>query len=707
MNSDQTSSDGTTEGPDKPERKGKDHKRGAAVDQAFRRTGNTTQAILNDAIEILYDKRMPHLDHGPVAAYGARNKGEVEGFPYFALICENNLVPRTRQAPLIAGINSPGLARLIASGVCYWPPGGGERYAFVYENNLGHPILKPGDSGLGWRAEQVLQTVIRPAVLALSDLRDADVYHGSIRPSNMFDGGAKVVERVIFGDCLSTPPSYTQPAVYESIERAMADPLSRGRGTYEDDLYSFGVSLAVLLRHRDPMEGMNDEEIVKHKIENGSYTALTGNERFTGAILELLRGLLYDDPSQRWTLAEISSWLDGQRLSPKQITKKIKAARPLQFNNDKYFRPSILAMDLNKNQPEAVHMVENGALGQWIERSLEDRTISNRLQESLDAAQETGRGPGYWDRLLARVSIALDISAPLRYKGLVLNPDGIPFAMADAMIRKKDIQPYIDIINQQLVTYWVTIQNDALVDIGALVSRFDSSRAFLKQQTMGYGIERCLYFLCQEAPCISDILKGYYVRSPEDLMYAYEDIAKKPNRPHLFIDRHIAAFLSVKDKRVIDPFLADLNAGEFHRRIMGNVKVLALLQKRSHIDSLPGVAAWAAEILKPVYERLHDRHLREKLKQKIDRTAAAGDLNRVAAILDDPMMRQNDMLEFKQAMRDYSSMRDELAKLEADLSKPQSFGREAGHEYAAIASAVIGGIAIMAVAFMHFMKGSS
>jgi len=163
--------------------------------------------------------------------------------------------------------------------------------------------------GLGWKPEVVQLNVVKSLVHALLDMRDADIVHGNIRPSNMFAiGPAGGVDRVILGECLSTPSSYAQPAMFETIERAMADPIGRGPPVIDDDLYALGVSLAVILRHRDPMEGFTDEQIINHKIDQGSYIALTGKDRFSGDILELLRGLLNDDRVQRWNLEDRGGW---------------------------------------------------------------------------------------------------------------------------------------------------------------------------------------------------------------------------------------------------------------------------------------------------------------------------------------------------------------------------------------------------------------
>ncbi|MBU0859081.1 MAG: hypothetical protein KJ667_04010, partial [Alphaproteobacteria bacterium] len=353
--------------------------------------GGTDIVTFKGEIDILCNQRLPHLDQGPIKAYSARSARGGANNSHVAFVCELALVPRMRAAGKMAAIINPGLARLVGAGVVNWPPVKGQRYIFIYENNMSTRLMQ-GDNkgGLGWKPERVIATVVKPMISVLMDLRDKDLVHGNIRASNMFVTGTGVNERVVLGDCLSTPPGLLQPLVYEPVERAMADPLARGQGSFEDDLYAFGVTLTVILRTRDPLDGMTEEEIIREKMEMGTYSALTGKERFTGGILELLRGLLYDDRGQRWTLDEIEAWDQGQRLSPKQSARKIKASRPIHFNDERYFRPTLLAMDLPKNTTEAVQIVENDTLGQWVSRSLEDKQIAARLEEAIDAAQENG-----------------------------------------------------------------------------------------------------------------------------------------------------------------------------------------------------------------------------------------------------------------------------------------------------------------------------
>lgn len=654
------------------------------------------------------EKRLSHFDQGPVKAYAASGLSDVSQVTHYALVCEPHLTPRSRSAAAFAGLASPNIIKLVATGPMYWPPARSERYVFIYENTVGLPITPEGQfQGLGWKPETVQLNVVKSLVHALLDMRDSDLGHGNIRPSNMFAiGPAGSVDRVILGECLATPPSFTQPVMFETVERAMADPIGRGPPVIDDDLYALGVSLAVILRHRDPMEGFSDEQIIRHKIDQGSYIALTGKDRFSGDVLELLRGLLNDDRGQRWNLEDIMGWLDGQRLTPKQGTKKIKAGRPVHFMDERYFRPALLAMDLAKNQSEAAQLVESGNMEQWISRSLEDSAIAKRLESAIETTAELGRGAGYWDRLLCRVSMALDPESPIRYKGLCVHPDGVGVAITDAILTKKDLQPYVDLITHQTIMFWVTAQGDTPVDIGSIVTRFDSCRSFLRQQNIAYGLERCIYFLNPECPCLSDKVKGYYVRDPEDLMRAFEKISASSSRPELFIDRHVAAFISVKERQNIDPYLMELNAEEMHKRLIGNVKVLATVQQRGRMEKLPGVCRWIAQILDPVYDRYHDRELRLSIKTKISQLAEGGDISKIVALLDSQSAAQKDTEAYNQARNEYHQLSLEDARLEKKLKNPSEFSEGIGREMAALVSCLVAGLTILGFVYMILTKGT-
>ncbi|MEM9468925.1 MAG: hypothetical protein AAF988_02065, partial [Pseudomonadota bacterium] len=599
-------------------------------------------------IEINSSARLPHLDKGPIKAYKAKGSQKIST-NLFALLCARELTPRTSINNKYQSIVNPNLSPLVSSGSVRWNDGK-IYYCFVYEDTLGQPLISRDEKSvaLGWKPDLVMGSIIKPMINLLLDMRDKDLVHGEIWPANMYDGGSASKEKMKLGECLAAPASSLLPSFYEPIERAMADPIGRGFGSTEDDLYAFGVSLAVLMRNSDPMEGMSEDDIIQHKIEKGTYATLIGSERFSGAVLELLRGLLYDDKSQRWGLDEIQAWLDGRRLSPKQSPKRIKANRPLVYDDKKYVRPELLARDLRNNPVETAKIVENSELKVWLDRAIEDKSLKSRMENTIDDLAVIEKGDGYAERLSARIAITLNPEMPVQYKELSFMPDGFGRHLSNSYILQKDIQPHIDIIRGLFLMQIIRQKTD--LDQGVMISRFDSCRNYIAQTKIGSGIERCLYVLDPECPCLSNTLSDFYVRSPEELIHALNQVARKKDKPKRIIDRHIAAFLSVKDRKNIDPYLVDLgNEDDIQQQILAEIKILATIQKRSQLLNFPDLALWVAKRLTPVYERFYDRDKRKTLETEIEKLAKIGDLTKIAFLFDDEHLYQNDYYMFGQS----------------------------------------------------------
>jgi len=577
----------------------------------------------------------------------------------------------------------------------------------VYENGLGQPLFKDDvQGGAGWRMEKVIEVVVRPMVSVLQDLRDKDIVHGNIRPSNMFDGGKAVLEKMVLGEALCAPALSNQPVLYEPPVRALCTPSGRGFGSMADDLYAFGVSLAVLMRSSDPMEGARDQAIFQKKLETGTYLTVTGKDRFTGSILELLRGLLQDDEGQRWGLDDVLAWMDGRRLSPKQGGRKIIASRPLAFNGEKYVRPELLADALFRSPAEAVRVLDSGEMQQWLERAVENKEMMRRYEKAVSQTHEEIRGPSHAERVAAALSSALDPDGPVRYKGVSVMPDGLPTAMTEAYVLKKDIQSYQEMLSYYVIGAAVDMNmTQGEADAGQLTGRLDSCRSFLRQAAPGFGIERCLYFLNPEAQCFSEKVKEYNVRTPEALLLAFEHLAASPKRPAWLLDRHSIAFLSVKERKDIDPFLSELKADEPYKKAMGEMKTIAAVQKRCRMQNLPGLAGWIADNLEPVYGRFHDRELRVKMKERVQKLKDIGDISKIAALFDDIEMYERDARDFRLAMRMHHDLMNESRDLQGMLAKEGVYGRDSGHRAAAVFSVVVAVIVIVASAIMGLGGG--
>jgi len=660
-----------------------------------------------EKVEILCEKPLPLYNIGANKAFRAFSK-DSNKTPLIAIICERDLVPRRAAASVYNAIINTTTAKLVLHGGAFWPLAKKELYIFIYFDNLGKPLLKPGEkAALGWKQDDVMPIIVKPMVDLLLDFRDKDFMHGGIRPSNMFDGGAQgKPSKVILGDCLSAPASYMQPSLYEPIYRSMTDPIARGKGTSADDLYALGASIAVIMRQNDPMAGLSEEDVLKQKILNGSYSAITGKDRFKGEILELLRGLLHDEPGQRWTIDEVLSWLDGRRLSPKQSSAVKKAPRPFTMGDDRYFVAPLMAMDLEPRIKEVKKSIEDDSLLNWIERSLEDEELSERFQKALIDARQQSTGAGHESCLASNISIALDPEAPLRFRGLRLLGDGIGAAMVQAVTLKQSVGSYAEVFLNSLVLNWLAVQNGAVIDVTGLFAKFERCRRYLKTSRFGEGVERAIYVLCPESPCLSETIKDYFVIGADDLLRAYEDLCKKGKAPATFLDLHAVAFLYEKHQKIIEPYLYDLNTHESHRVIGANLKCLAAIQKRYDMDHMPAIAKIMAPRLQVVIKRYHDRRVQEKLKESVVEFQSTGDLVKIAAIFENVEVSKKDFTSFRKAMVEYTKIEKERQTLEMRLQDKEKFGIETGKEVSAILSSVLAFIIILGAAFLFLSDKS-
>lgn len=661
--------------------------------------------VFQDKIEIYIDKPLPMYNAGSNLAYRAAMRDK-SGAALIAIICSRSLAPRNSAVEMYRKFINPNLLQLVDFGKVFWPPSGQERQSFFYLSNIGAPLLAVGDDqALSMRPEDVIASILRPVVNALMDFRDKDFVHGNIRLSNMFDNGIQGKGmQVVLGDCLSTPASYLQPALYETISRGMADPIARAKGLLSDDLYSVGVSLAVALRQHDPLQITKASEIVKHKIMHGSFATLVGKERFKPEILDLLRGLLQDDVSQRWTLDDVLQWLEGQRITVRHATNLKKPARPFSFGAEKFMSLQLLAIAASSNANECKKIIEDDSLNQWIDRSVQDDELSERFVKAQSKIRQSGLGHGYEDRIASYVSTALDPKAPLRYKGLSVLGDGIGCALLEAIETKKSLNSYAEIISSGLLSSWLEEQSTSTYDISSLFNKFELSKRFLRNNKMGEGLERCLYLLAPDAHCMSEVLKEFYITTPDDILRAFERLCKKQESSRVFIDRHIAAFIYQKDLKLIEACMFDLNTGEPHRVLLATLRCFANIQKRYNVEKVPALSKTLVSMIPILLKRLHDRSAREKIEKNIQSLAEGGDLQKLLAVLDNKEFLSQDLSLFRAAMREYAMLESERQRLEKELVDKDRFGFEIGKEWAAIISCVLAAVIILFTTLSHFAK---
>lgn len=663
--------------------------------------------VFGKSVRINPRQVLPAFSAEPVKAYAATDQQHDRTAPCVALICSPDAVPRRKSASIYKSLNDPGLLRLLSSGPVYWPPVGEERYVFLYENTAGAAICADRNKiFLGWKQERTMDIAFQSLFKIFFEMKRQDFFHGSLSPANLFFHKGSNTS-LVFGDGLSAPPGFFQPALCETIERGMVNPTGRGLGTIADDLYAFGATLALIMREPDTdLLEKNRMEIVREKIEEGSYSVLVGRERLSIPVQELLRGLLNDDPAQRWGVEDVQNWADGKRPGPRQPLRRKKGVRAINFCGKNHFFSHTLALDISRDPAIFTKLVEDGQFEQWLARSLDDKDTLERSLAAVKNTKNQGRDKSFDELLSTNVRSALMPEWPIEFKGQTFSLEGVDTALAAAFVRGDDIRIYHELFDKAVFLNLIYMREGHQDTAAKWLARFDDCRLFVKQMRAGYGLERCLYSLNQNVHCLSPKLKGYFVTNGEEMIRAFEHMAERNKHPELFLDRHSVAFLCELEARCVEGFLYELNSPEKHKQIMGNLKTLAQLQRRYKIAQLPNVARAFAEIMAPVYERFHDRSIRGNIEGQVKSAVRSGDLNGMVAALDNTEVTSKDTANYKKAMMEYYNLSVEQQTITERMKSKDSYGVSDAHEFAAMVSATIA-IILIIMAAVSFAAGQT
>lgn len=646
--------------------------------------------VLRDRYTIRSAQPLPELSTPSADAFVAEDKRD-PGRQLFGLICKPELPPRVNVMRALKGVSSPGLTQLVEWGPMNWPPAGRQCMTVVYERPAGARVMTSMRGEVPRVDEyQITKRVIEPLTAALKEMDGRGVPHRAIRPTNMFWGDGNG-ERIAFGDCTCTPPAFDQPILFETVESGMCTPIARGTGDHTEDFYALGVTVALLLLGRNPAANMSDDAILGAKIQQGSYNMLIGDERLPLPLIELLRGLLCDDGSQRWDVEDLDLWLSGRRMSPLQPRGEKRAARGFPFMGREYFNGRELSQAMSRNWDQAIPPVVEGKLELWLRRAVEDKDKANVVAEVVRMALNSATDKkSSTDLMLCKVLILLDQAAPIRYKGFNAMPDGFGSALAAVMASRGDTRLLTEIILREVPRLWFEMRGEYQPDNSLMESNFKELRSYLSQTGMGYGLERCLYELNDALPCQSSLLGEEYVVEVKEMLPALNAAASKRSEgKQIPIDRHIAAFLGARMRSDIDRNLNILNDPNPSIAMMAALNLYAVLQYRLGPESLPGLAAWVGTMIAPIVQAFHGREKRKELEKEIPRLVRKGSLVEIYNLLENAEERVRDEQEFSFAQAQYQAAEEEIKHIQLETEERAVEADKIGRQTAAVTGIIV------------------
>ncbi len=650
--------------------------------------------LLHDRYLINPSTPLSDLDSPSAKAFLAEDRHDL-GRKLFALICTPGLPPRINVMAVLKGNAIPGLLPLVEWDTIDWPPLSERSMVVIHEQPLGGRVMDAIErDGLRISEFDLPRNVLEPLAEALKQLTGHNVTHRAVRADNLFYMD-KERKTIVLGDCVTAPPGADNPPVFETIERSMASPGGRCEGKLTDDLFALAVCMVFIVEGSNPVSNLGEDELVNARVVQGSYATISTGSRIPMSLLEPLRGLLSDNLDERWTMEELGLWLDGQRLTPLQKKAQPKLEVPFTFAGHDHVTAGTLARAMTQNVEEAAKVVKDGQLETWLRRYLREDSMADKVKETAELAEiHITEVQGMDDYVVSKVSIILDPSSPIRFKGFSFMPEAYGPAMAVEMLRRGDAQIAAEAVLRGILGIWLNAQNNVRPDSSPIGRNFNSIRQILQNKDIGYGLERCLYELNPSLPCQSPLIAHDYIVGIRELLPALDEAANRVDTKTKPVDRHVAAFIAARFDHDIGPHIKALNSPKPDQSLIGMLSFLAVMQWRLKQGPFYGLSSWVGGLLGPAINSYYSRPTRRELESEIPSLVRKGSLPELFDLIDNAEKRKTDAEGYAAAREEYAAGEEEIREIEQTDTARSEEAERVGEQTSAITSIVMAFIVV-------------
>lgn len=639
---------------------------------------------------------LPHLCTSSAKAYTVIDSDDPSKNLY-ALVLDRHVPARQSAIVNAKGIIHESLVKPVRWGRVVWDETGREEVVIVLSQPAGPPLMSSMDAKFQpWMVRELKRDFLTPILDIVRRMHDERVTHRNIRPTNLFRNTSDGT--VASGQVYSAPPGYDQPSIFEPIDRARCLPMGRGVGNMSDDLFAIGVTLMILALGRNPVAHIDDEQLLRRRLEVGSYNALLGPNKIPSELASVVRSLMRDDANERWSISDISNWVSSSRINPSQPTPGVRADRPFEFEDRHIFTARELASVLANNWSKAAELVTTREIELWIDRSLKNRELAKLVSECGDPGP---KGPKQVtpDILLSRVITLLDPTGPICFRGLRVIPDGIATVTVSALRDRSLVADFAEMIAGKMMSFWHEAQPWPETWMLTATEVTEKASVIMAQTASGFSIERCAYEFNPALPCQSPLLNG---ATPLQVRELIETMEIQAGEGEFLYDRHIAAFLGARVPGSVDSELNDIaNAKDQSGERIGQLRLLAYVQSKNSSTVAKKLYAMFLKHLQPVLEDYHNAAMRQKLQRAARKAASRGNLGDLVRILDNKKNKSWDEKGFDLARRRYRRLDQELSRIKTDKSTAKRQATRLGQQFAANIACVIGIMVLAALVIVR------
>jgi hypothetical protein len=413
----------------------------------------------------------------------------------------------------------------------------------------------------------------------------------------------------------------------------------RGDGAIADDVYALGVLMLALASGRMPMDGLDDDAIIRRKLDRGSFAALAGDLRLSAAIADLARVMLAEDPDHRPPPLLLADPL-AARARRVASRPPQRAPRKLDVGAQAVWESRGLAFALARAPEQAVRLLRGHSVSTWLRRVLSDPVVATGIEEAVRASEaDTGLDGSRSDALLVMRAVAvLDPTAPLCWRGMMLFPDGIG-AMTAADPSDLTMHRRIEaMIAAEAIGHWIDLRPEATA---AALLRLDARQMRMTLRIAGWsgGMARLRYTLNPLLACRSPLVDSHCVVRLNDLLPALELVAA--GSADIVIDEEIAGFVSARFNGRMDTDFTILGRPEDPaidppgHHGLAQLRVLTRLGELQSQYRWPNLAATALRSARAGLKRWRSRSVRHAREAALLAAVASGLLPDMLTVLQD------------------------------------------------------------------------
>jgi Protein kinase domain len=595
--------------------------------------GNQRNGFLNGKITIDTDRPLPHLNTSCATAYEAADSNN-QNRQLYALILKPNINYRLNAMDALYGVLHPNLLNVVAHGTVFFTGLNRAAHTVVIEKPAGVRLSEIIQKQRIGQEHIIRESILLPLCKGLLALREKRVSHGCINTQNIF-----ISETLQLAECVSTPSGFDQNYLYEPLERMMADSAGKGQATEQTDVFAVGVLAYELLYGLDQLKRLPKEHLIPKMLEAGIYNTFTSNIEFPDSMQDFFRGILCDDPKDRWGLDQLQQWLNGKRFNMIGSSSGQDSVRPIEFDGENFYSQRALAHRFHQKWREAVRDIRALRLDKWAQMSLHKPDVAEYIVHAIRVAgSETAASERRNNEMVTRIVTILDPIGPIRTRMMSLYPDNIGYVLSACIEQSlpNETEHVLDFIQSDLSAYWADItDNIKNAEYGQLLARIQRTKTQLNTPNLGFGLDRAIYELNPNLPCQSPLVLDYHVTSISELLKTLDGLSKKLAPETSLVDKHIAAFISSKTDIGSNIKLYELMSlpqlANNQELIM--LKILTIAQSKQEKLPLVGLCTWAAMRIEHMLDAIHNRTLRRKLKLKLKSAASSGQLLKILDII--------------------------------------------------------------------------